>query len=187
MNTRTKIMLVVPLMALTAGGVWLSLDFIKAKAKPRPRPAGPVVIGVFDNRAVGVAYAHSAYCEQYLADLDAQHKQALADGDREKAAQIEQQGESQQQKLHMIGFAGRYPGELLALVQDKMHFAAENAGVDLIVGEVLYQSPDLKVVDVTHEVARLYNPREKAWQIIDGLKDWQPCPPEKIEQMHANE
>ncbi|MBP6766110.1 MAG: hypothetical protein KA141_13980, partial [Rubrivivax sp.] len=63
------------------------------------QPAGdaaPLRIGVYDSRAVAVAYAGSAVMARRLQELKSRHQQALQAGDSALAARLQSEGQAWQ-------------------------------------------------------------------------------------------
>jgi hypothetical protein len=59
---------------------------------------------------------------------------------------------------------------------------AKAAGVDMIVSkwELDFLAEDAQTVDVTIQLAKLFNPNERAWKSIKSLEKWKPYSQEQI-------
>lgn len=142
-------------------------------------------IGVFDSRAVAVAYAHSDFMKEKYKELKKQQQKANENGNSEKAKEIRKRGEQIQKKLHKQGFGTASVSNLLKPVKDKIPEIAEKAGVDVIVSkwDIEYKSSSAEIVDITEKIVKPFNPSKRVLKIISGLSDNQPVSEETLEKM----
>jgi hypothetical protein len=98
----------------------LSFDTaISQESKPRLR------VGVYDNRAIAVAYAPSKY--NLVQDKMKQYEEAKKAGDSARAKELQDWGAKHERQLHRQGF-GRVPvDDLLAHVKDRLPEIARKA------------------------------------------------------------
>jgi len=151
---------------------------------PSQATAPKVRVGIYDNRAVAVAYTNSKY--NSVSELVRDHEEAQRNGDKKRASELEEQGEKRQRQLHRQGF-GRVPvDDLLAPVADKLPTLAREAGVDLITWHCNWTGPGVEVVDVTDALVRLYDPSEKALGWIASLRGRKPLDLDEIEKSHEH-
>jgi hypothetical protein len=140
-------------------------------------PDGQIVkVGTFDSRCVAFAYGRTKGEGSFFAQvqqLKRDYAAAERAGDAEKMAALQEQGESLQHEMHLKVFCAAPIDDILALVQDEIPQAAAAAGVDLIVGEVLYQGPAVEIVDVTEEMAKLFTTDP---EVIGALAEIQAAP-----------
>lgn len=139
-------------------------------------------VGVYDSRGIAIAFANSEHWSKVLKEKQAALEQAKNDGDTEKVKEIEAWGPAQQAHAHLQGFGTAPVHECFEPVKDKIAAVAKAAGVDLIVSkwELDYLAADAETVDVTMELAKLFNPSEKAWKSIQSLDKWKPYSHEKL-------
>jgi hypothetical protein len=139
-------------------------------------------VGVYDSRAIAIAHYNSDYWNKILTEKRAELEQAKKEGNAEKVRQIEAWGPAQQTEAHLKGFSTAPVHELLVPVKDKLPDVAQKCGVDVIVSkwEFDYQSPDAEVMDITDQLAALYNPSEKTLNWIRQTKDIAPLPEKEI-------
>jgi len=141
-------------------------------------------VGVYDSRAIAVAYAASEF--NPVDDKMQQHQAAKAAGDEAKVQKLEAWGESHQRQLHRQGF-GRVPvTDLLAHVQDRLPDVAEEANVDVIAFECNYLGPGVEEVDITMELVMLYDPSPKTLKTVAELMKHDPISIDEIEQHHEH-
>ena len=140
-------------------------------------PDGRILkVGTFDSRCVAFAYGRTkGECSFFAQVQQLKRDYAAAEraGDTEKMAALQEQGESLQHEMHLKVFCAAPIDDILTLVQDEIPQAAEAAGVDLIVGEVLYQGPAVEIVDVTEEMAKLFTTDP---EVIGALAEIQAAP-----------
>lgn len=138
-------------------------------------------IGVYDNRAIALAFAPSKY--NPVGAKMAEHKKAKAAGDTARVRELEAWGEKHQRQLHRQGF-GRMPvDDILALVKDKLPEVARKAGVDAIVWQFDYTGADVEIVDITNELVNIFDPPEKTRTWIREMKDKPPVDLDVIEKI----
>jgi hypothetical protein len=167
-------------VGILAGAMLLNSSGISRAADKGKRTL--LRVGVYDSRAIAIAYANSDYWNKILTEKRAELEQAKKEGDAEKVREIEAWGPAQQTEAHLRAFGTAPVHELLVPVKDKLPDVAQKCGVDVIVSkwEFDYQSPDAEVTDITDEVAALYNPSEKTLNWIRQTKDIAPLPKNEI-------
>ena len=146
-------------------------------------------IGVYDSRGIAIAYAHSHFNDERYQAMKAQLDAAEAAGDEQKITELKEAGEKDQAKKHLQGFGTAPVHEYLEVIKDKIPVVAKDTGVDVIVSkwETDYLASNAEVVDVTTELAKLFEPREKAYQWIEQMKDIDPIPAAEIERLEKED
>ena len=144
-------------------------------------------VGVYDSRAVAIAYAGSKQCDDLLKQKMAERDQAQAAGDQATVDKLKAWGKAQQERLHQQGFGTAPVTDLLALIKDQIPQIATEAGVDLIVSkwQVDYVCPGADLVDMTSKIIAPFKPTQRALNWIEQLKDKAPLSREEIER-HAD-
>jgi len=142
-------------------------------------------VGVYDSRAIAIAYCNSDHWSKILKAKQAELEKAKKDGNEEKVKEIEAWGPAQQARAHLMGFSTAPVHDCFDCVRDQVASVAKNAGVDMIVSkwELDYLADDAQTVDVTTELAKLFNPNERAWKSIESLEKWKPYTQEQIRKM----
>lgn len=77
-------------------------------------------IGIYDSRAVAVAYAGSPVHEAQLRASQAEREKARAAGDSAAVARIDVEGRAQQEKLHRQAFGTAAVDDILARIPDEV-------------------------------------------------------------------
>ena len=142
------------------------------------------VIGIFDSRAVAVAYVRSKRFAKRMTQLQTTLAKAKETGDKKTIALLKSEGPKLQSKLHKQGFGTASVEGLLDLVRHKLPDFAKENGVELIVSKwvVTYTDPDAQFVDITNELAGLFNPDEETLKVIEQLLATEPISDEELEQ-----
>jgi Skp family chaperone for outer membrane proteins len=141
-----------------------------------------VCVGVFDSRAVAVAYAHSKLFQDQYQKLKKDLDKAEAAGDKAQAVSIKAEGKAGQERMHQQGFGTASVKKYLERVKDKIPAVAKEAGVDLIVSkwEVTFQGPAVETVDVTDELVKVFEPNERVLKIVAEMKKHPPLDEDEV-------
>jgi len=144
--------------------------------------AKPLRIGVFDSRAVALAYGNSDEFQQIVQGIRADYNKAKAANNDSRARELNKEGQWLQVRLHQQVFSTAPVSGILAKVGDRLPAIAAQAGVALIVSkwEVQFQNPTVETVDVTLPVVKLFNPSDKVLKWIEEMKAQDPIPFEKL-------
>ena len=144
--------------------------------------AKPLRIGVFDSRAVALAYGNSDEFRRIVHGMRADYDTAKAAKDDSRAQELETEGQWSQVRLHQQTFSTAPVGGILAKVRDKLPAIAAQAGVSLIVSkwEVQFQTTAVETVDVTQPIVKLFNPSDRVLAWIAQMKTQDPIPFEKL-------
>jgi hypothetical protein len=141
-------------------------------------------VGVYDSRAIAIAYGNSEFNE--VVKVRKEYDAAKAAGDKKRIEELEEWGPRHQRQLHRQGF-GRVPvTDLLEHVRDRLPEVAQKTGVDVIAFECNYLGPGVEEVDITAELAMLFNPSKKALEWIEDMKNVEPLDLDEIEK-HADD
>ncbi len=135
------------------------------------RPAAR--LGVYETRAVAVAWARSKYNTR-IDELMAGSKEAEATGDRARVRELKRQANAMQDRLHQQAFGCAAVDDLLAPINDRIPSICTAAGVERIVPiwslETLWQP----TVDVTDPLVAEYQPSAKTLKTIGELRKHPP-------------
>ena len=161
----------------------LVLAAISSEPEPAPEPDPRVRIGVYDSRAIAIAWARTEH--NPVGEKMAEHREAEAAGDEDRVADLEAWGEMHQRKLHFQGF-GRYPvDEYLKPIEDEMAKLMEEKDLDAIVWMCHARGEHVETVDITLDLVDLYEFRGRdrvvAW--IEQLQEHEPADFETLYEM----
>ena len=122
-------------------------------------------IGVYDSRAIAVAFAGSAVHEKQLQQLLSEHKKAKESGDYEKVAKLEAEGKARQQKAHQQAFSTASVDDLLIHIKPALPEIQKAAGVTKIISKwneaELRKHSQARKVDVTMKLVDAFQPSER--------------------------
>lgn len=178
--------IVMSVFVLSLGAVYVANSVQRVQAAEKKKL---LRVGVYDSRGIAIAYANCEHWNKVLKEKQAALEQAKKDGNTEKVQEIEAWGPAQQAKAHLTAFGTVPVHEYLELVKDEIPAVAEKAGVDVIVSrwECDYLAADAETVDVTMELAKLFEPREKAYQWIEQMKDKAPISHEELKRLEKED
>jgi len=169
----------------------LSLCAASALAQEPANSSGAKVrVGVYDSRAIAVAFGDSetwqASTGKQLA-MRAEYNAAKAAGNQKRVAELEAQGKAQQTLVHKQGFSTAPVDDILKNIQDKLPEIAKAAGVSAIVSKwdkdalAKYQSAEL--VDITMPLVNAFHPTERQLKFAIDIQKQAPISLEEAEKM----
>lgn len=131
-----------------------------------------VRVGVFDSRAIAVAYYRSSDFNTIMKKLHAEHKKAKASGDAKLAQECENRGKAMNDLAHQQGFGTGSVDAILKKVKEQLPAIAKSSNVQVIVSRwnLTYQEKDAEFVDVTDQLVMLFNPDETTRKMINDLR-----------------
>jgi hypothetical protein len=156
------------------------LAFAVFSPAQEPAAASHVRLGVYDSRAIAVAYAPSQF--NPVRERMAEHERAKAARDAKRVRELEAWGNRHQRALHRQAFARVPVDDLLAHVEEHLPELARAAGVRTIVPYCTYQGPDVELVDVTRELVMLFEPSEKTLATVAELLRKAPLDLDEVER-----
>ena len=166
--------------------ILLPLVFGAAAANQASSNPTATRIGVYDSRAIAVAYANSPQLKTKLNDLERQRDQASNAGDTKRVALLNAQGEAMQRRLHLQSFSNAPVDDLMATVQDRIAEVARSSKVVAVVASIDYRDASIEAVDITDDLVSLFAPNEQTLRMIADLRKQKPLPIEDVAPMSAN-
>lgn len=149
----------------------------------------PEQIGVYDSRAIAIAWAGTEPFINGIKDLKARHQEAKEAGDTELAEKLEAEGIAMQEQMHFQGFSTAPVDNILARFQESMAAAMEEAGVTVIVSkwdeDGLALHTDAEQVDVTMKLVLAMGTNERQLDTVRNMGDKPPVPLEELKKMLA--
>lgn len=143
-----------------------------AAAAAKPVANVVVRVGVYDSRAIAVAYSRSAGWNDVLTEKMKEREAAQAAGDKKKVADLEAWGRSRQTMAHLAVFSGVPMDD--ALLNEKvaagMKEVGAKRGLSAIVRRTEWVAAGVEVVDVTDDLVDLFDPDDRVLKIVEGLK-----------------
>ncbi len=132
-----------------------------------------VRIGVYDSRAIAVAWTRSSH--NTVAEKASALREAEKAGDEAKMRELRKWGEMQQRKLHFQGF-GKYPvDDLLEPIREGMADLMTARDLDAIVWMCHTSAEGVERIDVTVDLMKLLGMSEAdAKKMADDLRKHEP-------------
>ena len=163
-NTRHRIGLVLlagALLVPTTGG---------AQAPARLR------VGTFDSRLVALAYYRSPATREWMKALRADIEKAKAANDEKRVKELEAQGPARQSLMHLQVFSNGSISNVTSVIADRLPAIAAAAGVSAIVSkwELPYAETTVEQVDVTAQIAALFDPDDATRKMMESMKSQKP-------------
>lgn len=158
---------------LATGMIFALLLMVTASAHAEG-DARKVRVGVYDNRAITMAFFDSDL-NPFITKRNERHE-AEAAGDSARVAELDEWVGKFQCKLHYQGFCRAPVDDILTLVKDRLPEVAKSAGVDFIGWYPDFVGDHVETVDITAELAALFNPSEQRRKQIESLKNIDPTP-----------
>jgi hypothetical protein len=174
--------------AFLFAGAFAALGADQPSAGPAPAAtAGKIRIGVYDPRAVAVAFVRGHGQDQTLKKLQEDLRDAETAGDAARAAEIKAKGERLQSLRHLQGFAGARVDDILATLTNRLPAIARDAGVSAIVLKPDFAAENVELVDVTDRLVAEFKPDEQTLKVIKDLRAKPPVPILDVLAMKASD
>jgi hypothetical protein len=147
----------------------------------------PVRIGVYDSRAVALAWFWSAPVQQRFQDQMAAARAAKQTGDTARFKELAAALRAEQDRIHRQGFSTAPVDDALAAIKDRIPEIEKQAGVSMLVSKwdaaALKKYPNAEPVDVTDRLVRGFKPTEKQLKMITDILKQKPLPLEKCNEL----
>lgn len=135
-----------------------------AEDKPKDG-ASSTRIGVYDSRAVAVAFAGSAAFNKQQKSFNADVARAKASNDQKELDKLKATSEARQQRMHNQGFSTEPVTDVLDTVKGELPGVEKKANVSALVSkwdkEALAKYPNATQVDVTPDLIDLFKPSDR--------------------------
>lgn len=154
-----------------------------ATASAQPQ-ANKLRVGVYDSRAVAVAWANSTEFKDTMKSIEIEHQKAKEARNDKRVKEIESQMKLQQRRAHEQAFSTGSVAPIMAKVKDRLPEVAKQAGVQIIVSkwELNHQSSDVEIVDVTDKLVALFHVNERGLKWCQEIQQKPPLPMEQISE-----
>lgn len=135
-------------------------------------------IGVFDSRAVAVAYYNSKFSnnQQIFQSLGSQMQLAKSKDDKEAISKLELEGTMRQAMMHEQGFGKGSINNITESVKDKMTQLAKNENLSAIVSkwEMIFSGKDVELIDITEKIVDFFEPNDQIKSMVKEIMQSEP-------------
>ncbi len=148
-----------------------------------PGFAQQVKVGTYDSRVVVLAYSRSGYFREHIMKLHKESEEMMLSSDTAKMYEGFYKISTESYLGHQRVFSNGSSAAILNLVKDELPQVAKEAGIGVIVSkwELTYLDPSIEVVDLTMQIAKLFNPQQVDFEKYAGeISIMQPVPLEEI-------
>jgi hypothetical protein len=154
-----------------------------------PTNAAPPRIGIYDSRAIAVAFAGSAsFNKEWMRPIKAEHDRAKAAGDTNRMKRIEADMRARQTLAHKQAFSTAPVDEYLKYIKKEMPAIKQKAGVSDIVSkwdpEALKKYSSAEKVDVTMLLVDAFQPNERQRKSAVEIQKHKPITLEEAEKIN---
>ena len=155
---------------LLLGGALLVTTAVEAQAPTRLR------VGTFDSRLVALAYYRSPATKEWMQALRADINKAKVANDEKRVKELEAQGPARQSLMHLQVFSNGSISNVTGVIADRLPAIAAAAGVSAVVSkwELPYSEATVEQVDVTAQIAALFNPDDATKKIMESMTSQKP-------------
>ena len=160
----------------------LSIVFTTGNIAFAQKKNAPVKIGTYDSRIVIFAWSRSEYLKEYMTKFARQSDSATKANDTARLKELSVGIMSYQHLLHQMIFSNGSIIMAMNIVKDKLPELAKNEGISMIVSkwELNFSDPSIAIIDVTDQVAKLFNPKENIDKMAADIKKQEPVPLEDL-------
>jgi len=166
----------------------VSLAASGCASKPAEPAKSPTEkIGVYDSRAVAIAWVGTEAFNQSMDALRKESEKAKATGDRERAAALEKEGAAMQQRLHTQGFSTAPVDDILAHFQDQLAQIRVATGAAALVSKwdeaALAKHAGAEQLDVTEKLVDALHPNDRQRKSALEIVKSKPIPLAQAEKL----
>jgi hypothetical protein len=152
-----------------------------AEDKPKER------IGIYDSRAIAVAFSGSEAHEKLLSNRKAEFEKAKAAGDEKRVAELKKEGAEEQKLRHKQGFSTAPVDDILECIKDAQAAIKQKANVTVLVSkwdkESLAKHLSAEQIDITMDLVDAFHPKERQRKSALEIQKSQPIPLEQADKI----
>lgn len=177
MKTRNPTILFPLAFALFA--MLMSFTSVNALAQKK---SSSIKIGTYDSRVVIFAWSRTDLLKQHMARIGQQSDSAQKAHDTARFKEVSVEAMSFQHLLHQLVFSNGSVSSFMTVIKDKLPELAKKEGVSIIVSkwELNYNDPSCEVIDLTSQVAALFQPKEDISKMATDIAGQAPVPIEEL-------
>ncbi|MCX6287572.1 MAG: hypothetical protein NTY96_10700 [Bacteroidetes bacterium] len=135
-------------------------------------------IGTYDSRTVIFAWSRTDLLKQHMMKWKQQNDSAQKSHDTARIKELAVEAMSFQHLLHLMVFSNGSVSSFMEIIKVKLPGLAKTAGVSVIVSkwELNYSDPSFEVIDLTNQVAALFQPKENIDKMASEIAKQAPVP-----------
>jgi hypothetical protein len=137
-------------------------------------------IGVFDSRAVAVAFYNSKFSnvQQIFGEIGKRMKAAQDSNNTEEITNIQEEAKMRQAFIHEQGFGKGSVSAIMEMMKDKIIELSNKENLNVLISrwELVFTSTNAEVIDVTDKITDLFEPDERIKTILQEMKKQEPIP-----------
>ena len=135
-------------------------------------------IGVFDSRAVVLAYFNSKFSNirQIFQSLDSLMQVAKSKDDKTTISKIDREGILRQAMLHNQGFGTGSINTITETIKDKLAKLANDENLSAVVSkwEIAFSNKDVELIDITDKIVNFFEPTEQVKTMAKEIMQAEP-------------
>ena len=162
-----------------------------SKSNSTPEQLSPQTVGIYDSRAIAIAYAGSPKHEQLLKSKREQLKKAEATGNQQKVEQAKQKFRQMQKQLHFQGFGTASVQNILDQYPQKLQALKTQLNLTHIISKwdttTLDQYPNAKQVNITIPLIDILNPKPKQRKYAIQILNQKPIPNSRLGKLPVHD
>ncbi|MEI7492139.1 MAG: hypothetical protein WCK92_12125 [Bacteroidota bacterium] len=141
-----------------------------------------IKIGTYDSRVIVFAWSRTDALKQYMMKIGQKTDSATKAHDSARIKELGVEGMSYQHLLHQMVFSTGSVASVMTVIKDKLPELAKKEGVSIIVSkyELNYNDPSFEIVDLTKQVAALFQPKENIDKMAGEIAGQAPIPIEEM-------
>lgn len=162
----------------------LALLAVATEMAPAQTARKIIRVGVYDSRAIAVAYANSREYQNLMKLVELDYAQAKNASNVTRMNDIQKRLQATQRRLDDQTFSTGSVAGVMAILKSSLPHLAREAGVDIIVSkyELNYQSLNVETEDVTDKLVALFHTSEQGWKWAKEIQQKPPLPLDQVPQ-----
>lgn len=176
MRTKTRS---VTSLVIAMSLLFVSMISVQAFAQKK---SSAIKIGTYDSRTIIFAWSRTDALKQYMMKIGQKTDSATKAHDTARIKEVSVEAMSFQHLLHQMVFSTGSVASIMTVIKDKLPELAKKEGVSIIVSkyELNYNDPSFELVDLTKEVAALFQPKENIDKMSADIAAQAPIPIEEM-------
>jgi hypothetical protein len=137
-----------------------------------------IKIGTYDSRVVALAWSRSVHFKDHMIKFNRQSDSAEKAHDTARVKELSIGIMSNQHWMHQMVFSSGSIRNIMTIIKDKLPELAKTTGVSVILSkwELTFSNPSIEVIDLTKQVAALFQPKEDIDKMAIEISRQEPVP-----------